>query len=115
MKKLSKDQRILTVMMNKLARYIGEPYVFIGSIALAVAWFGFSFVMDYDTWYDVIDFFVFMVTFFLLFVNQNSQNADMRAVQDKLDEIIDKLPGADTSKEREEDQLKKGIDTVDSD
>lgn len=57
-----------------------------------------------------MDIFVFMITFFLLFILQASQNADTQAIQDKLDEIIDSLPGADKKKEAEEKRLKNGKD-----
>ena len=43
-----------------------------------------------------------------MFVVQSSQNADTRAIQDKLDEIIKSLPNADDSKKNEETRLKKG-------
>lgn len=42
-----------------------------------------------------------------MLVVQSSQNADTRAIQDKLDEIIKSLPKADDSKKNEETRLKK--------
>ena len=55
-----------------------------------------------------MDVFIFITTFFLILVVQSSQNADTRAIQDKLDEIIKSLPKADDSKKNEETRLKKG-------
>ena len=108
MKQLPPIQRLLTTVMNKLAWFIGHPYVFACFVSLAIAYGGFMSFMDYDLWFDIIDIFIFMFSFFILFILQNSQNAEMIAMQDKLDEIIDKLPGADVKKEKEEEHLKKG-------
>lgn len=55
-----------------------------------------------------MDVFVFLASFFLLFIIQSSQNADNKAIQDKLDEIIEALPQASNKKEREEELFKKG-------
>lgn len=108
MKQLPPLQRALTVVMNKLAWFIGHPYVFAGFLTITVIYGFLLVVLEYELWFDIIDIFIFTVSFFILFILQNSQNAEMRAIQDKLDEIIDKLPGADVDKEKEEELLKRG-------
>lgn len=100
--------KFLTTVMNKLADYVGKSYVFATFFALAIIWFIASAFMDYDSWFDIMDIFVFLITFFLLFILQASQNADTQAIQDKLDEIIDTLPKASKNKEGEEKRLKRG-------
>lgn len=108
MKALKKIDKTLTKIMNDLATVVGRPYVFAAVLILALAWFVTGIFMEYDTWFDIMDVFVFLITFFLLFVVQSSQNADTAAIQDKLDEIIDAIPKADTKKEGEEKSMKRG-------
>ena len=94
--------------MNQLADFVGKPLVFAVVFIITAGWFISGLFLEYNIWFDVMDLTIFVSTFFLLFVIQSSQNADTRAIQDKLDEIIKALPGADTSKEKEENRLKKG-------
>lgn len=108
MKITTKLNQRLTEMMTNLDDFIGRPVVFVGAILVLVGWFILRSFIEYDTWFDIMDVSIFIITFLLLFIVQVSQNADTRAIQDKLDEIIDNLPGARTSKEREEEKLKKG-------
>lgn len=98
----------LTTFMNRLAYFAGKPYVLSIFFILVILWFVASLFIEYDTWYDIMDVFIFITTFFLLFVIQGSQNADTTAIQDKLDEIIDALPNASDKKEGEEKRIKKG-------
>ena len=51
--------------------------------------FGFS-----DTWQLVINTSTTIVTFLMVFVIQNSQNRDSKAVHIKLDELIEAMEGA---------------------
>ena len=103
----------LTRFMNLLSDIIGRPYVFIIVLFVAAGWFVASMTMEYETWFDIMDVFVFLTTFFLLFVIQSSQNADTAAMQDKLDEIIEALPKARKKKEAEEKRMKRGEKKVD--
>jgi low affinity Fe/Cu permease len=100
--------KALTKMMNNLAVLAGRPFVFAGLFLLALGWFIAGIFLEYDTWYDIMDVFIFLTTFFLLFIVQGSQNADTEAIQDKLDEIIDSLPKANDKKEGEEKRIKRG-------
>lgn len=94
--------------MNDLADFVGKPQVFAAVFVIILIWFILGIFIEYDIWFDVMDLVIFVSTFFLLFVVQSSQNADTKAIQDKLDEIIDSLPGADTNKEKEELRIKRG-------
>lgn len=108
MKLLQKVDKSLVVFMNKLAEHAGRPYIFVGLLLAAVTWFIVGIFIEYDTWYDIMDVFIFLTTFFLLFVIQSSQNADTEAIQDKLDAIIEAIPGANEKTEHEEKRLKRG-------
>lgn len=105
--------RKLTELANRVADITGHSVVIALMFVLVVVWFVVGVMFRYnDTWFTIMDAFVFLVTFFLVFIVQASQNADTRAMQDKLDAIIDALDGADTRKEGEEEELKKGRDIL---
>lgn len=68
---------------------IGSPIAFVLAFAVILAWaicgpfFGFS-----ETWQLVINTSTTIVTFLVVFMIQNTQNRDSKAVHLKLDEII---------------------------
>ena len=108
MKRFEVVNEKLTVAMNKVAEFVGRPVAFLAMIVIIAVWFIASNFLPYDVWFDIMDVTIFITTFFLLFVLQASQNADTEAIQDKLDEIIDALPRAQTSKKGEVKRLKRG-------
>ena len=74
---------------------LGTPWALAASILLIVVWaltgplFRFS-----DTWQLVINTATTIITFWMVFVIQTSQNRQSKAVQFKLDELIRSIPGA---------------------
>ena len=74
---------------NTAASLAGRSYTFIAAVLIILIWaatgpiFGFS-----DTWQLVINTGTTIVTFLMVFLIQNTQNRDSRAMQLKLDEII---------------------------
>lgn len=74
---------------------VGTSWAFFVAVALVMAWllsgplFGFS-----DTWQLVINTATTIVTFLMVFLIQNTQNRDARAIHLKLDEIIRSHKGA---------------------
>ena len=101
-------EKSLTKFMNSFADFVGKPQVFLAVFLLVLGWFIAGLFLEYQTWFDIMDLTIFVSTFFLLFAVQSSQNADTKAIQDKLDEIIDSLPHADNKKEHEEKRIKRG-------
>jgi low affinity Fe/Cu permease len=75
--------------------WVGTPNAFAVALVVIVAWaasgpvFGFS-----DTWQLVINTGTTIVTFLMVFLIQNTQNRDARAIQLKLDELIHAQKGA---------------------
>jgi low affinity Fe/Cu permease len=75
--------------------FAGSPWVFALACLVIIAWavtgpmFHFS-----DTWQLVINTGTTIVTFLMVFLIQNTQNRDTRAVHLKLDELIRALKGA---------------------
>ena len=75
----------------------GNPFAFIAAVVIVLGWavtgpmFGFS-----DTWQLVINTGTTIITFLMVFLIQNTQNRDARAVHLKLDELIKAVKGART-------------------
>ena len=74
---------------------LGTPWALMLSVLIVVVWaltgplFTFS-----DTWQLVINTATTVVTFWMVFVIQTSQNRQSKALQFKLDELIRSIPGA---------------------
>lgn len=74
---------------NAVANAMGRPIAFIIALAIVGIWalsgplFGFS-----EVWQLVINTGTTIITFLMIFVLQNSQNRDGKALQAKLDELI---------------------------
>ncbi len=70
-------------------KWAGSPSAVIGSVVLVVVWavlgpaFGYS-----ENWQLVINTATTIITFWMVFVIQHSQNRDGAAIQAKLDELI---------------------------
>ena len=77
------------------SRVAGKPIAFVLAIVVVIAWavtgpiFGFS-----DSWQLVINTGTTIVTFFMVFLLQNTQYRDSEAIQIKLDELIRAMEGA---------------------
>jgi low affinity Fe/Cu permease len=89
------QRNTFTRFANWAASAAGNPKTFAGAILIIILWaasgplFAFS-----DTWQLVINTGTTIITFLMVFVIQNSQNRDSRAMQIKLDEIIRAMEGA---------------------
>ncbi len=74
---------------HRVSEIVGSPWSFIVAIAIILIWaitgpiFQFS-----DTWQLVINTGTTIVTFLMVFLIQNTQNRDAKALHLKLDELI---------------------------
>jgi len=74
---------------SRTAQVVGHPFMFLLAVAALVGWaasgplFRFS-----DTWQLVINTGTTIVTFLVVFLIQNTQNRDAKALHLKLDELI---------------------------
>ncbi len=72
-----------------ISRLAGSPWTFFAAVSLILAWlltgplFGFS-----DTWQLVINTGTTIITFLMVFLIQNTQNRETKAINLKLDELI---------------------------
>jgi low affinity Fe/Cu permease len=94
---------------------MGKPITFILSVLLVVVWLVVGPIFQWsETWQLVINTLTTIVTFWMVFVIQNSQNRDTQAIQLKLDELIKAMEMADNSlidsellEDRELEELRK--------
>ena len=82
----------------RVSERVGSPAAFIVGLGLIVVWaitgplFGYS-----DTWQLVVNTATTIVTFLMVFLIQNTQNRDARAIHLKLDELLRAVKGARTA------------------
>jgi low affinity Fe/Cu permease len=82
----------------RVSEWVGSPVAFIVGLGLIVIWaltgplFRFS-----DTWQLVVNTATTIVTFLMVFLIQNTQNRDARAIHLKLDELLRAVKGARTA------------------
>lgn len=86
---MSEKPSLFSRFSGAVAQMTGKPATFVIAVAGILLWavtgplFGFS-----ETWQLVVNTGTTIITFLMVFVLQNSQNRDGKAVQAKLDELI---------------------------
>ena len=82
---------------NRVSAIVGSAWVFLLALTIVAVWgitgpvFGFS-----DTWQLVINTGTTIITFLMVFLIQNTQNRDAKAIHLKLDELIRAMAKART-------------------
>ncbi|WP_064685440.1 low affinity iron permease family protein [Rhizobium bangladeshense] len=82
-------KHLFTRFATKTSEWAGKPVIFILALSVVIIWAFLGPVFDYsETWQLLINTGTTIVTFLMVFVLQNAQTRDTRAIQAKLNEII---------------------------
>jgi low affinity Fe/Cu permease len=83
------------VFARKASKVLGSPWAFAVAILIILVWAVLGPTFHYsDTWQLIINTGTTIVTFLMVFLIQNTQNRDAKAVHLKLDELIRAVTGA---------------------
>jgi low affinity Fe/Cu permease len=83
------------VFATKAACWVGTKWAFLAALAAIALWLVTGPYFHYsDTWQLIINTGTTVVTFLVVFLIQNTQNRDARAIHLKLDEIIKSIDQA---------------------
>ncbi|MCA9334561.1 low affinity iron permease family protein [Candidatus Saccharibacteria bacterium] len=86
------------IAANRISTWTGSAAVFLGAVGIVILWALTGPAFHYsDTWQLVINTGTTIITFLMVFLIQNTQNRDSKAVQLKLDELLRATKGARTT------------------
>jgi low affinity Fe/Cu permease len=102
------------------SHYLGSRWAFVAAIGVIVAWGLTGPIFHYsDTWQLIINTGTTIVTFLMVFLIQNTQNRDARAIHLKLNELIhavdkakNKMIDVEKLSDLELDELAKTYETI---
>jgi low affinity Fe/Cu permease len=105
-------QDAFRVFARKTSGVLGSAWAFVIALIIIAIWAMTGPMFHYsDTWQLIINTGTTIVTFLMVFLIQNTQNRDAKAVHLKLDEIIRAIKGARNElvdlEELSDDELKK--------
>ncbi len=88
-------QDAFRVFARRASEVLGTAWSFVVALAIIVVWAATGHIFHYsDTWQLIINTGTTIVTFLMVFLIQNTQNRDSKAVSLKLDELIRAVGGA---------------------
>lgn len=86
---MSKKSNFFSSFASNVANWSGKPITFVGAVVSIAIWaISGPFFQFSETWQLVVNTATTIITFLMVFVLQNSQNRDGKALQAKLDELI---------------------------
>src|SRR6201994_1384428 len=97
---------------SQTAQIVGHPYMFLAAVFVIALWAITGPYFHYsDTWQLIINTGTTIITFLVVFLIQNTQNRDAKAIHLKLDELIRALGSARNNlldlEELSDEELKK--------
>lgn len=79
----------------RAADALGSPWLFVANVILILVWLASGPLANFsDTWQLVVNTATTVFTYLAVFLIQNTQNRDAKAVHLKLDELISSIEGA---------------------
>ena len=105
---------------SRTAQLVGHPYMFLAAVLVIVVWALSGRIFHYsDTWQLIINTGTTIITFLVVFLIQNTQNRDAKAIHLKLDELIrshhpasDDLIDVEKLSDEELDELEKQYERI---
>src|SRR5713101_8613649 len=90
-------KNLFRIFAQSTSQAVGSSWAFILAVSVIVVWAVTGPMFHYsDTWQLVINTGTTIVTFLMVFLIQNTQNRDAKAIHLKLDELIRGVEGART-------------------
>ncbi|HKY52495.1 MAG TPA: low affinity iron permease family protein [Candidatus Limnocylindria bacterium] len=84
-----------TRFSGRIAEWVGQPWAFIGAVAMILVWLVTGPIFNFSTeWQLYVNSATTVITFLMVFLIQNTQNRDARALHLKLDELLRATPKA---------------------
>ncbi len=91
-------KNIFSKFASKVSAIAGNPLTFLFAVSIIILWALTGKLFNYsDTWQLVINTTTTVITFLMVFLIQNTQNRDSRALHLKLDELLKAIHGARNS------------------
>ena len=94
-KKGNRAEKGFHIFATQAASWVGTKWAFLSAMLVIILWIAAGPYFHYsDTWQLIINTGTTVVTFLVVFLIQNTQNRDARAIHLKLDEIIKSIDKA---------------------
>jgi len=88
---------LFTRLARSASTLVAHPLAFAAAVLAVIVWAAFGPSLNYsENWQLVINTSTTILTFLMVFLLQNMQNRDSRAMQVKLDELLRAMKGART-------------------
>jgi len=95
---------IFRLVAQTAAEWMASPAMFLAAVVVIVVWLALGPMYGYsDTWQLVVNTGTSVITFLMVFLLQNTQSRDTRAIQLKLDELLRSIKSARNELVRLED------------
>ena len=82
-------------LSKSAADAVGTPWMFVTNVLLILIWLAFGPIAHFsDSWQLIVNTGTTVLTYLAIFLIQNTQNRDSKAIHLKLDELISSVEGA---------------------